>query len=275
MRRILITGGAGKVAALLRPRLARPGRLLRLLDVRPADPVEGAGDEEVVVASVDDLEAMTAACKDVDAVVHMGGLAKEDAVENMLQVNAYGTFCVLEGARRAGVRRMILASSNHAVGFEDVTGRTDLPADLPGRPDTMYGWSKVAGEMAGRLYADRFGMDVLCLRIGQWAPTPPGPRGLAAWLSPDDGARLVEACLTVPDPGFRLVWGISRNTRRWCSLAEGEAIGYFPQDDAERFLPQLVAEHGESDLEHDPALRRVGGPWCSIPLGRRSGSAAG
>jgi len=265
LQRILITGGAGKVAALLRTRLARPGRSLRLVDVRPTAPAEG---EEVVVASVDDLDAMTLACKDVDAVVHLGGLAKEDTVENVLRVNAYGTFCVLEAARLAGVRRVVLASSNHAVGFEDVAGRTDVPADIPGRPDTMYGWSKVAAEAAGRLYADRFGMDVLCLRIGLWVGVPPGPRALAMWLSPDDGARLVEACLSTPDPGYRIVWGISRNTRRWCSLAEGEAIGYFPRDDAERFLPQLVATHGEPDFEGDPTLRRVGGPWCEIPLGR-------
>jgi uronate dehydrogenase len=269
LERILITGGAGKVAALLRPRLARPGRVLRLLDLRPADPVENAGEEEVVVASVDDPDAMAVACKDVDAVVHLGGLAKEDTVERVLRVNAYGTFCVLEGAWLAGVNRVVLASSNHAVGFEEVAGRIDVPADIPGRPDTMYGWSKVAGEVAGRLYADRFGMDVLCLRIGLWVGRPPDLRGLAMWLSPDDGARLVEACLATPSPGYRIVWGISRNSRRWCSLAEGEAIGYEPRDDAERFLADLVAEHGPPDAINDPDLRRAGGPWCSIPLGRR------
>ncbi|MET7402041.1 NAD(P)-dependent oxidoreductase [Dactylosporangium sp. NPDC005572] len=269
MQRILITGGAGKVAALLRPRLARPGRALRLLDLRAADPVDGAGEEEAVVASVDDAEAMAVACKDVDAVVHLGGLAKEDTVEHVLRVNAYGTFCVLEGARLAGVRRVVLASSNHAVGFADVAGRTEVPADIPGRPDTMYGWSKAAGELAGRLYADRFGMDVLCLRIGLWVATPPGLRGLSMWLSPDDGARLVEACLAAPAPGYRIVWGVSRNTGRWCSLAEGEAIGYFPRDDAERFRADLAARHGEPDPAHDPDLRRIGGPWCDIPLGRR------
>lgn len=271
MRRILITGGAGKVAALLRPRLARPDRSLRLLDLRAPGPVEGAGAEDTVIAGVEDLDALTVACKDVDAVVHLGGLAKEGTPADILRVNVAGTLNVLEAARLAGVRRVVLASSNHAVGFAEVAGRTEVPADIPGRPDTMYGWSKVAAESAGQLYADRFGMDVLCPRIGMWTATPPSLRALAMWLSPDDGARLVEACLSAPAPGFRLLWGISRNTRRWASLAEGEALGYDPRDDAERFLPDLVARHGDPDPERDPTLRRAGGPWCDIPLGVPSG----
>jgi uronate dehydrogenase len=79
--------------------------------------------------------------------------------------------------------------------------------------------------------------------------------------------RLVEACLSTPDPGFRIVWGISANTRRWWSLAEGEAIGYFPKDDAEEFADQLIAQHGEPDFRDDPILTRAGGQWCDVPLG--------
>jgi hypothetical protein len=87
------------------------------------------------------------------------------------------------------------------------------------------------------------------------------------WLSPDDGARLVEACLATQARGFRIVWGISRNTRRWWSLAEGEAIGYEPKDDAEEYAEQLIAEHGAADFSADPLLNRVGGQWCDVPLG--------
>src|SRR4051794_33548098 len=206
--RVLITGGAGKVAALLRTRLR--GHTLRLFDIQepkpvPADCAGAAGTaEEVVLGSVDDPDAVARACEGVDGVVHLGGLAKEAALEDVLRVNVYGTWCVLEGARRAGAR-VVLASSTHAAGFTDARDAPPggLPADTPPRPDTMYGWSKVAGEAAGRLYADRFGLDVVCLRIGMWVGTPPGLRGLAMWLSPDDGARLVQAALTVPSPGFR------------------------------------------------------------------------
>jgi nucleoside-diphosphate-sugar epimerase len=272
--RVLITGGAGKVAALLRTRLT--GHTLRLFDIREPDPVPADGPqtaarraEEVVLGSVDDPDAVARACEGVDGVVHLGGLAKEATFEDVLRINAYGTWCVLEGARRAGAR-VVLASSTHAAGFTDSREAPPggLPADTPPRPDTMYGWSKVAGEAAARLYVDRFGMDIVCLRIGMWVGTPPGLRGLAMWLSPDDGARLVHAALTVPSPRFRTVWGISRNTRRYCSLAEGEAIGYFPQDDAETYAAELIAKHGEPDFAAIPELYRLGGAWCEIPLGR-------
>jgi uronate dehydrogenase len=276
MQRILMTGAAGLVGTSLRPRLARPGRALRLLDLREPDRLDlpAGATEEVVLASVADLDAMTAACAGVSAVVHLGGQSREAGAAELLNVNAHGAYCALEAARRSGVTRVVLASSSHAVGFHTRQSSAagdgtpaDLPADLPARPDTLYGWSKAAIEAAGRLYADRYGMDVICLRIGLWFPTPPGLRGLAMWLSADDGARLIEACLAAESPGFRLVWGISRNTRRWWSLAEGEAIGYFPKDDAEEYAAAMIAEHGEPDWAGDPVLYRVGGQWCDVPLG--------
>jgi uronate dehydrogenase len=273
-QRILLTGGAGKVATSLRARLATEGRTIRLLDIVAPEPVEGAGAEETVIASLDDPAAMLAACAGVDAVVHLGGQSKEADAEEVLRVNGYGTYCLLEAARRHGIKRVMVASSTHAAGFhrrDDAAYPDGLPADLPIRPDTLYGWSKVAVEGIGRLYADRFGMDVICIRIGLWFPTPPQTRGLATWLSPDDGARLVEACLSAQNPGFRIIWGISRNTRRWWSLAEGEAIGYFPKDDAEVFAAERIAEFGEPDFSADPELNRVGGWWCDWPLGKRMG----
>lgn len=267
---LLITGAAGRVGGLLRPLLARPGRRLRLLDLREPEPAAGA-DEELVIGSVTDLDAMVAACGGVDAVIHLGGQSAEEGFDTVLESNVYGTYAVLEAARRCGVDRVVLASSNHAAGFHDRRdGLPDggLPADAPARPDTFYGWSKAAAEIAGRMYADKYGMDVVCLRIGLWFPRPPGLRGLAMWLSPEDGARLVEACLSAERPGFRTVWGISRNTRRWWSLTEGKSIGYFPVDDAERFADELIAGHGEPDFTADPVLTRVGGQWCDVPPGR-------
>jgi len=269
-QRILITGGSGGVGTLLRPRLARPGRVLRLVDVAEPPRVDGAGVEEVVTASVDDVDALVAACAGVDAIVHLGGQSREAPVEEVLRLNAYGTYCLLEAARRTGVTRVLLASSNHVAGFHSLGEHPgEVPGDVEPRPDTLYGWSKVAVEAAGRLYHDRYGLDVVCLRIGMCAPEPPGQRGLAMWLSPDDCARLVEAAVAAPSPGFRQVWGISRNTRRWLSLAEGEAIGYSPRDDAEEYADKIVAEHGEPDFAADPVLTRIGGVWCDIPLGER------
>src|SRR4051794_31298795 len=98
-QRLLITGGAGKVATLLRPRLATAGRTLRLLDIVAPAPVEGSGAEEVVLASLDDPEAVAEACAGVDAILHLGGQSKESDAEDVLRRNAYGTYCLLEGAR--------------------------------------------------------------------------------------------------------------------------------------------------------------------------------
>lgn len=267
MGRLLVTGAAGQVAQLLIPRLVRPDRHLRLLDIRESP--TGAAPGEWITASITDPAAMTRACTGVDGVVHLGGQPGEAPIEEVLRLNAYGTYCVLEAARRARVPRVVLASSSHAAGFHthDDAPPDGLPADVPARPDTLYGWSKVAAESLGRLYSDRYGIDVTCVRIGTCSPAPEGPRQLAHWLSPDDGARLVEACLSHARPGYRIVWGISRNARRWWSLAEGEAIGYHPEDDAEEHAAGIIAAHGEPDFVHDRDLRRVGGAWCDIPLG--------
>lgn len=266
--RILITGSSGRVGTLLRPLLARPGRVLRLFDLQSPRALPGTGAEEVVLGSVEDLDALVAAMRDVHAVLHLGGQSHEASAEQVLRVNAYGTYCLLEAARRTGVTRVLLGSSNHVAGFHGLSEQPgEVPGDIEARPDTLYGWSKVAVESAGRLFHDRFGLDVICLRIGQCFAAPRGPRGLAMWLSPDDCARLVEAAISVPEPGFRQVWGISRNTRRWLSLDEGEAIGYYPEDDAEEYAEKIVAESGEPDMLADPALNRIGGAWCDRPLG--------
>src|SRR6201996_5798109 len=101
---ILVTGAAGRIGSMLRTRLARPGRVLRLLDVAPLPAPAGPG-EEAVTASVTDLAAMTAACAGADTVIHLGGIPTEDDWAPVLDVNINGTYVVIEAARRAGVRR--------------------------------------------------------------------------------------------------------------------------------------------------------------------------
>jgi uronate dehydrogenase len=254
---ILITGAAGRVGTILRPRLTRPGRTLRLLDV--AELVAGPG-EEVIRADVTDMDAMTAACQDAEAVIHLGSLSGEADWDDILTVNIHGTYVVFEAARRAGVPRVIFASSNHAVGF---TPRSEFPVPdyaFPA-PDTYYGVSKVAAEALAGLYHHRYGLDTICIRILSCFEKPPTPRGLSTWLSPDDAGRLFEACLTTPSPGFRVIFGVSSNTRGgWVSLDEAKALGYEPQDDAEIYAAELAATHGEPDAD-DPAFRYLGGEF--------------
>ena len=227
MQRVLVTGAGGRIGRMLREHLPREGRELLLTDVVPVD-APGAQ-----VLDVTDLRAVVAACAGVDAVVHLGGTPADVGWDEVVQTNVQGTYCVFEAARRAGVPRVVYASSNHAVGFR--ANAPELPDDVPMRPDTFYGVGKVVGEALGSLYHDRHGLDVVCLRIGTCYPEPPDFRSLSTWLSPGDAARLVDASLTAPHPGFRIVWGISRNTRRVWSLAGGAALGYHPQDDAEAY----------------------------------------
>jgi len=254
---ILITGAAGLVGSMLRPRLARPGRTLRLLDT--ADLTAGPA-EEVIQASVTDMDAMTAASRGASAVIHLANIATETSWADILQVNIQGTYVAFEAARRAGVPRVIFASSNHAVGFAP---RESFPVPdyaFPA-PDTYYGVGKVAGEALAGLYHYRYGLDTICIRILTCFGKPPSARALSTWLSPGDAGRLFEACLTAPAPGFRVIYGVSANTRGgWVSLAEAEALGYRSQDDAESLADDVIAEFGEPDPA-DPVLRYLGGEF--------------
>jgi hypothetical protein len=280
---ILITGAAGQIGSMLRTRLARPGRTLRLLDTTPLDPtppdtaladpppldtaladtppLDAGPGEERVMGSVTDLDAMTAACAGVDAVIHLAAIADEAAWERIATVNIEGTYVAFEAARRAGVPRVIYASSNHAVGFAP---RSTFPVPdyaFPA-PDTYYGVAKVTGEALAALYHHRYGMDAICLRILSCSWRPRSARSLSTWLSPDDAGRLFEACLTVADPGFRVAYGVSANTRGgWVSLAEARALGYEPRDDAEDLAAEVIAEHGEPDPA-DPVFAHLGGEFC-------------
>jgi len=258
---VVITGAAGLIGSMLRPRLARPGRTLRLLDIAPLSVRPG---EEAIRASVTEMEAMTAACRGADAVIHLAGIPGEASWPRILETNINGGYVVFEAARLAGVPRVIFASSNHAVGF---TPRTAFPVPdyaFPA-PDTYYGVSKAAVEALAAMYHYRYGMDAICLRILSCFPRPANVRMLSTWLSPDDAGRLFEACLTAERPGFRVAFGVSANTRGgWVSLDEARALGYEPQDDAEEYAADIMAGRGDYDpmtLGSDPVLRYLGGEF--------------
>jgi uronate dehydrogenase len=230
---LLLTGAAGRVATLLRPLLRRPGRLLRLLDPAPPPDLDPAA-EQYVAASVTDPAGMAAACAGVDLLVHLGGIAGERPWSQLLEVNIHGSQVTLEAAHAAGVRRVLLGSSNHAAGMTRAA-RAGYPPVLPFRPDGLYGVSKVAMEALGSAYADRYGMTVVSARMGSVEPRPRSRRSLSTWLSPADLGRLVEAVLVLDAPGHHIVNATSNNTRRWTSLTAGHAIGYHPLDDAEAY----------------------------------------
>ncbi|WP_116453343.1 NAD-dependent epimerase/dehydratase family protein [Blastococcus litoris] len=258
---VLLTGAAGRIGTVLRGGLPERGWALRSLDVVPV-PDERPGEEQLVV-DVTDLAAMVDATRGASAVVHMAGISGESTWPAISHANIEGTYCALEAARLTGVRRVVLASSNHATGY---TPRPDggllREVDAPPRPDTYYGVSKVAMEALGSLYVDRYGLEVVCLRIGSAFAEPTTTRQLSTWLSPADTVSLVDAALQAPSPGFSVVWGVSANTRNWWDLTAARALGYDPQDDAEVYAEALVEAHGEPDLG-DPVHGRVGGEYTT------------
>ena len=268
---VLVTGAAGRIGTVLRGGLPERGWALRCLDVVPVGDVRPG--EEHVVSDVTDLDAMVDAARGASAIVHLAGISGESTWPAISHANIEGTYCALEAARRAGVPRVVLASSNHATGY------TERPAegllreeDAPPRPDTYYGVSKVAMEALGSLYVDRYGVDVVCLRIGSAFAEPTTTRQLATWLSPADTVSLVDAALTAPAPGFSVVWGVSDNTRRWWDLSAAEALGYRSADDAEPYAEALIEAHGEPDPA-DPVHNRVGGEYTTVDFDAENFSA--
>jgi uronate dehydrogenase len=256
---VLLTGAAGRIGTWLRGGLPERGWPVRCLDVVPVADVRPG--EEHVVADVTDLAAVVDAAQGASAVVHMAGIAGESTWPAISHANIEGTYCALEAARRAGVSRVVLASSNHASGYTPRPEGTLLTeADAPPRPDTYYGVAKVTMEALGSLYVDRYGLDVVCLRIGSAFDEPTSTRQLSTWLSPADTVSLVDAALRAPSPGFSVVWGVSDNTRRWWDLTAARALGYEPADDAEVYAAALIEQFGEPDLS-DPVHGRVGGEY--------------
>jgi uronate dehydrogenase len=249
---VVITGAAGAIGSALLARLPAYGWTLRPFDRMPVD---GGVLGDITVPG--DLDAVM---DGASAVVHLAGVATEAPWPLLRANNLDGTVEVFEAARRHGVPRVVYASTIHAVGFTPAA-TPDLPADTPARPDTLYGVSKVFGEALGRYYAERYGLQVACLRIGTFAPAPPDAWTLSNWLSPDDCGRLVDACLRSAELSYAVVWGISANTRRTWSLEAGYTLGYQPSDDAEDYAGAVPA--GQSY----PSDAFVGGGYTSPGFG--------
>lgn len=224
---VLITGAAGGVAAHLRRELGTAYRLL-LSDLRPV--TELAPHETFREADLGDMAALRALMQGIDAIVHLGGQSVEGPWADVLDRNIVGAYNLFEAARLEGVRRVVFASSCHAVGFYRLD--QTIPADAYFKPDSRYGVSKVFGEALGALYADKYGFDVLSIRIGNVAERPVDARRLTSWLSPRDLAQLVRIGIETARLGHEVVFGMSRNTGSCWTNETAMRLGYVPQDDA-------------------------------------------
>ncbi|MBL8785943.1 MAG: NAD(P)-dependent oxidoreductase [Deltaproteobacteria bacterium] len=251
--RVLVTGAAGVIGRHLRAAVQERYRLVST-DLLPFDALPGEEtnltdlrDPRAVRDLVRGAQGADGPSAGIDAVVHLGGIADEHTWERIREVNIDGVQNVLEAARQAGVRRVVLASSVHAVGFHP---RAMIGLDAAPRPDSFYGVSKVATEALGRLYAEKWGLEVVALRIASFQERPRDRRHLSTWLSPRDMVSLVTRSLESPwvaERGFVLVHAISGNTRRWMSDEGWAELGYAPEDDAEAYASEVVHLHGPED----------------------------
>jgi uronate dehydrogenase len=257
--RLLLTGAAGALGQVLRPRLKAHCATLRLSD--RAELGEAAPGEELQPAPLEDREAVLALLRGVDAVVHLGGISVEAAWAPIQAANITGVYHLYEAARLNGVRRIVFASSNHVVGFYRQHEVVDALA--PPRPDTLYGVSKAFGENLSRMYWDRYGIETVCLRIGSATPAPENRRMLATWLSLDDLERLVVAALTAPDVGHSIVYGMSDNATRWWDNRLATHIGYRPKDSSEPWRAELEASQPTFDPQ-DPTRLYHGGVFVQL-----------
>jgi len=259
-RRLLITGAAGEIGSVIRPALQDTAGSIRLLDKRPIADAAGA---QILTGDINDAALIDEGMVGVDCLFHLAGIPRETggSPDDILQANIIGTHTVFAAARQHGVKRIIFASSNHVIGFypaEDAIG-----PDVPPRPSGFYGASKAYGEALARLHADKFGMEVACLRIGAFRARPGNARELGAWISHGDMAALARACVLAPSFHFLVLYGVSANSRaKWGGDGAARAhIGFTPRDNAEDWAGELADKTAPPG---SPAARFHGGSVCDI-----------
>ncbi len=241
-RKVLITGATGKIGRTLMEDLADIYKLTGT-SRRPSD------DPRMLQLELDDVETITGALRGHDAVVLMHGFSTgaSSDLNDYLQPNIVSVRNIYEAARLAGVPRVVFASSNHATGWYEASGeRSDAASVL--RPDSIYGTTKAWGEAFGRYYADRYGLQVVCLRIGSYLYRErppdwgPGERILSTWLSDRDLVQLVRRSIEAPDISWGVYYGISNNSRAYWDLTNAAIdLGYAPLDNAEDYATEVLA----------------------------------
>jgi uronate dehydrogenase len=258
MRHILITGAAGGIGSRLRKLLKGVYPTIRWSDLR--QPADLAAGESFMAADRAAPAAVAKIVDGIDGIVHLGGHSTEADWETIHQANIVGCYNLFEAAYRAGVKRVVFASSNHAVGFYPRDKR--IGVNMPVRPDSRYGVSKAFGEALGAFYADKHGLRVTCLRIGNVDDAPVDKRRMAIWLKPEDLVQLIRIGLEHPDIRYEIFYGVSDNADSWWDNSNARRFGYHPKGQAEPFRHQAMV--AQAKLPPDPVGDRFqGGTYCS------------
>ncbi len=258
MTKVALSGASGNIGQVLRPALIKLGFGLRSAGGRRAlTPL--TPEEEVCHGDMRDAAFVDRLLAGVDVLIHMAGTSVERPLPEVIENNLRGLHSVYEGARRHGVRRIVFASSNHAVGMHSVATKLDLDCDL--RPDGFYGLSKVWGEAMTRMYWDKHGIEGISLRIGTAIERPTEFRHLSTWLGNDDLVQLITRCIVAPDIGYLIAWGVSANTRSYWNNAGAIRLGYQPVQNSEDYVAEILRQPNPLD---PVAQRYQGGGFVTI-----------
>ena len=246
-RSVLVTGAAGRIGSYF-ARNAGDKYTLRLMVQKPGDETDIAGLGEIVTADLSDLDALKQHCAGMDTVVHMAGNASAEATwQELLGPNVVGVYNIMTAAKAAGCRRLIFASSIHAVsgGRADVQVKTSEPV----MPGDLYGVTKCFGEALGRYMAEQEGLSVIALRIGafqpvEWALSPNNKGNLDAYVSDRDLNQLIHRCIDAENLKFAIFHGLSNNRFNRLDISDArELVGYDPQDDIFSVNPMFKDLH--------------------------------
>ena len=263
MKKIVLTGAAGNLGGYLRKSLSDMADSLVSTDL--ADDVGPLfPGESYVKADLADLSAMTTLLKGADMVVHFGAIGDEAPFDAILHSNMIGAYNIWEAAYKNGVRRVVYASSIHAVGMHP---KNDfIGTDVAHRPDTFYGLAKCFAENLASLYWEKRGVESVCMRILSCTPKVNNARALGSWLSYDDLVHLVERSIDTPVTGFSIVYGVSNNDRATVDNSGATFLGYRPRDNAEDYARKVLADSGPMDPQNLGDMCQ-GGPFAVVPLG--------
>ena len=258
MARVALSGASGNMGQVLRPALLARGIALRSAGgTRPLTPV--APGEEVMHGDLRDPAVVDRLLDGVEVLLHLAGTSVERPLPEIIENNLRGLHAVYEGARRHRVRRIVFASSNHAIGMYPVEEK--LGVDCAFRPDGFYGLSKMWAEGMARLYWDKHGIEGICVRIGSALERPTEFRHLSTWLGHKDAVELMMRCIEAPAIGYLVVWGVSDNTRSYWGQKGTERLGYRPTQNAEDFAAEIL---GMANPLDPVAQRHQGGSFATM-----------
>ena len=262
MKKLVLTGAAGRLGSYLREPLSTMCDEFVSSDIVDA-PTRLLANETYVQADLADLDAMVELLEGADMVIHFGAIGDEAPFETLLGPNFVGAYNIWESAHRNKVRRVVYASSIHAVGMHKKTDYIGI--DAPHKPDTFYGLAKCFAEDLASLYWDKRGLESVCMRILSCAQVS-NARAVGTWLSYDDLILLVRRAIDTPITGFSVVYGVSDNDRAPVDNTKARHLGFQPKDNAEQFAEAMYAEAGPLDPQ-DLGNTHHGGPFASVELG--------